>query len=79
MPYLYLVDVNLTVLLLELLVSNLHGFDRRHCVPKVLRRERSRLHVEGLLSELGELILVKLLLLQDTEGSLLDRCLMCVD
>jgi hypothetical protein len=63
MPYLYLVDINLPVLLLELLVSNLHGFDCRHCVAKVFRRERSRLHVKCLLSELGELVLVKLLLL----------------
>jgi hypothetical protein len=73
--HLDLVNVDLAVLLLELLVRRLHRVDGRHRVPEVLRRERGALHVERLLGELRELLLVQPLLLERPERALLDRFL----
>lgn len=74
-PHLDLVNVNLSVLLLQLLVCLFHGIHCCHRIAQVLSGERGRLHVECLLSELRQLRLIHALLLESTKGALLYRVL----
>ena len=73
--HLDLAYVDLAVLLAQLLVRLRHGVERDHGIAQVLCRERGALDVEGLLRELRELRLVHALLLEGTQGPLLDRIL----
>ena len=66
-----LVDVNLSILFLQLLVSLLHSIDGGHSVAKILRRKGSRLHIKCLLDQLRKLRLVHPLLLQRPQCTLL--------
>lgn len=77
--HLNLVDINPLVLLLHLLVCDAHRVDGRHRVLQVLGRHGRLLHVEGLLLELVELVLVHPFLFEGAEGALLDGVLVLVE
>lgn len=75
LAYLNLVDVNLAVLLAQFLVRLLHRVHGRHGVPQVLRSKSRGFHVESLLAELSELVLVHTLLLESAKSAFLDGIL----
>ena len=56
--YVNIIHIDLPVLSLEVFISNPHRVDSRHCIPQVLRRKRSRLHIERLLGQLCYLRLI---------------------
>lgn len=73
--HLNLVNVNLSVLLLNFLVRNFHSIKSRHCIPQIVGSHSCAFHVERLLCELGDLRLVHAFLLQRPQSSLLDGIL----